>query len=102
MTTSSVWGAEVENALLSGQSFAPLQEHSLILTAAGPVPAHLVIFEGEKLRLFVATTLAQGSCLSIPQKKIFLDVRPGDGGGARNCCFGCGKLQLFLSRHGRS
>ena len=55
----------------------PQRDISVIISREGQYPKNLVIFKGERVRLFVTTTIPEGSCLSIPSKDIFLTAKRG-------------------------
>lgn len=56
----------------------PVRELSIIATNEGYYPKEISVFIGEKLRLFLTSTVRErGSCLILPQKKVFLSARMG-------------------------
>jgi hypothetical protein len=55
----------------------PQREHSVILTENGYYPDHIVAFEGEKLKLFVTSTIDKPECLVVEDHKIFLEATKG-------------------------
>ena len=60
------------------QSFTPPQRiHSVIVSETGFYPDSIMLFKGERLKLFVTGTTLQPSCLMIPSKEIFLAAEKG-------------------------
>lgn len=55
----------------------PKREHSIILTESGYYPKHIVAFEGERLKLFVTSTMSKPDCLVVEDHKIFLEATKG-------------------------
>ena len=55
----------------------PQRELSVILTESGYYPDHLVAFEGERLKLFVTSTMSKPECLVVEDHKIFLEASKG-------------------------
>lgn len=66
-----------ESQVMKAKKFAPLREHSIIVTKEGYFPDKISIFEGETLRFFVSTTEEQISCLMMPTHNLFLSATPG-------------------------
>ncbi len=56
----------------------PQRDVSVIISREGHYPQTLVFFKGERVRLYVTTTLHEGSCFSVPSKDIFLTVKRGE------------------------
>lgn len=56
----------------------PVREHSIIITEEGYYPKQISLFEGEKLKVFLTSTLNHPSCFMLPQKKIFMAARKGE------------------------
>lgn len=52
----------------------PLNERAIIVTPDGYFPNQISIHEGEKLRIYLTSTLNTPTCLMIPQKNIFMGV----------------------------
>jgi plastocyanin domain-containing protein len=55
----------------------PQREHSIILTESGYYPDQIVAFEGERLKLFVTSTIDKPECLVVEDHKIFLEATKG-------------------------
>jgi len=61
------------------KSFAvPVREHSIIVTPEGFYPKQISLFAGEKLKLFVTSTLDKPSCFMMKGKDIFLPAKKGE------------------------
>ena len=60
------------------QIYPPQRDWSLIISQEGNYPQTLVLFKGERVRLYVTTHLSGGSCLMIPSKDFFLHVKKGE------------------------
>jgi hypothetical protein len=65
--------------LFQFQLFAmtPVREVSVIVTNEGYYPKSLALFEGEKVRLFVTSTLDAPNCLIVESHKVFLAANKG-------------------------
>ncbi|OFZ77034.1 MAG: hypothetical protein A3K03_12820 [Bdellovibrionales bacterium RIFOXYD1_FULL_44_7] len=69
---------EVAPKFGSIQTFFPPQRiHSVIVSETGYYPDSIMLFKGERLKLFVTGTTVQPSCLMIPSKEIFLAAEKG-------------------------
>lgn len=55
----------------------PYREFSVILTDSGYFPKKLVAFEGDKVKLFVTSTIDKPECLVVEDHKIFLEATKG-------------------------
>ncbi|MBT3586544.1 MAG: hypothetical protein HN509_16670 [Halobacteriovoraceae bacterium] len=55
----------------------PLREHSVIVTKEGYYPKNISVFEGEKIRFYLTSTLKEPSCLLIQEKNLFLPAEKG-------------------------
>ncbi|PIK15629.1 cupredoxin domain-containing protein [Halobacteriovorax sp. JY17] len=68
----------LEDTYLQGEKFDnPERLQSVIVTHEGFYPKVIQLFSGETLRLFVTSTTNKPSCLTIPQKSIFLSANKG-------------------------
>jgi hypothetical protein len=56
----------------------PVREYSIIVTQEGYYPKQISLFEGEKLKIFLTSTLNSPSCFMLPQKKLFMAARKGE------------------------
>lgn len=73
----------------------PYREVSLIITSEGTYPEKVIIFEGEKIRLFVTSTTQKPSCLMIKGKDFFLSAEQGQISEATVYFEQAGKFQLY-------
>jgi hypothetical protein len=55
----------------------PQREQSFIFTKEGFYPATLSVFEGEKVKLFVTSTLMEPACLMIKDHDVYLAAQRG-------------------------
>jgi plastocyanin domain-containing protein len=55
----------------------PYREFSVILTEGGYFPRKIVAFEGDKVKLFVTSTIDKPECLVVEDHKIFLEATKG-------------------------
>ncbi len=55
----------------------PYREFSVILTEGGYFPQKIVAFEGDKIKLFVTSTIDKPECLVVEDHKIFLEATKG-------------------------
>ncbi|WP_408095373.1 cupredoxin domain-containing protein [Peredibacter sp. HCB2-198] len=69
--------------LLSTQLFAaenktpPLREVAVIVTKEGYYPKSLSVFEGEKVKFYVTSTVEEPHCLIVESHKVFLAANKG-------------------------
>lgn len=71
--------------LLSLNSFAqeakkvnpPTREVAIIVTKEGYYPKHLSVFEGEKVKFFVTSTVEEPNCLIVESHKVFMAANKG-------------------------
>jgi hypothetical protein len=55
----------------------PERHFSIIVTKAGYYPDQLIAFEGEKIRLFVTSTLTEPQCVLLKGHKLYLSAKVG-------------------------
>tara|TARA_R110002072_G_scaffold64203_9_gene160006 strand:- start:54036 stop:54422 length:387 start_codon:yes stop_codon:yes gene_type:complete len=55
----------------------PMREQGIIVTNEGYYPKSISIFEGEKIRFFITSTMNEKSCFMIPEKEIFISAQKG-------------------------
>ena len=55
----------------------PLREVSIILGSEGYYPQKITIFEGEKVRFYLTSSISEGSCLLMESPKLFLAANRG-------------------------
>lgn len=55
----------------------PVRSHAVIITEEGYYPKNIVIFEREKLRIFLTSTSDTPGCLLMPEQKIFMSAKKG-------------------------
>ena len=55
----------------------PLREFSVILTAEGYYPNHLMVHTGERVRFFVTSTKSEDECFVLQDHKLFLAAKRG-------------------------
>jgi plastocyanin len=68
-----------ENTYNKGEKLeVPRRDHSIIISPEGYYPSHISIFQGEKVRFFVTNTDEESSCLLLPDKKLYMEVRKGE------------------------
>lgn len=66
------------SALASGPSkSSPVREISVIVTKEGYYPKSISVFEGEKVKFFVTSTLEEPHCLIVEAHKVFLAANKG-------------------------
>lgn len=75
LLSGSSWGLDYGEKI---KYIIPVREHSIIVTDEGYYPKQISLFEGEKLTIFLTSTLKNPSCLMLPQKNIFLAARRGE------------------------
>ena len=67
--------------LLAGSAWAeaptPRREISVIVTQEGYYPKNLTVFQGEKVKFYVTSTVEQPDCLLVQGHKIFLAANKG-------------------------
>lgn len=56
---------------------APLREVSVIVTKEGYYPKTLSVFEGEKIKFYVTSTVEEPNCLIVEAHKVFLAANKG-------------------------
>lgn len=59
------------------KSIPPTREVSIIVTKEGYYPKHLSVFEGEKVKFFVTSTVEEPNCLIVEGHKVFLAANKG-------------------------
>ena len=69
--------SSVGSYFLEKEVSPPQRDVSVIISREGYYPKTLVFFKGERVRLYVTTTLPEESCFSMPSKDIFLTVKSG-------------------------
>ena len=74
----------------------------MVLSPEGFVPDQLALFEGERLRLFLATTESREGCLIIPEFGVFLGVLPGSISSAEIVFERAGRFRYHCPGKGRS
>lgn len=55
----------------------PERSFSIIVTPEGYYPDHLFAFEGEKIRFFVTSTLAEPQCMLLQSHDLFMSAKLG-------------------------
>ncbi len=55
----------------------PERSFSIIVTPEGYYPDHLFAFEGEKIRFFVTSTLAEPQCMLLQSHNLFMSAKLG-------------------------
>lgn len=69
--------------LISTQAFtaetkvAPVREVAVIVTKEGYYPKSLSVFEGEKVKFYVTSTVEEPNCLIVESHKVFLAANKG-------------------------
>lgn len=56
----------------------PEREVAVIASEDGYYPGNVVVFGGERVRLFLAASRKGGGCLAMPSKDVSLTARPGE------------------------
>jgi plastocyanin len=56
---------------------APLRELSIIVTKEGYYPKSVSVFEGEKIKFYLTSTLEEPSCLIVESHKVFMAANKG-------------------------
>ena len=67
-----------QNTLLEGRRIMPIREHSIIVTREHMIPDRIMLFEGERLRIFLTATQEQGGCLIVDSHNVFLGAVKGE------------------------
>ncbi len=57
---------------------SPIREMGVIVTENGYYPKNIVLFEKERVRLFITSTLDYPTCFTMPERNIFLSVNKGE------------------------
>lgn len=69
----------LDETYLQGTKFDnPERLQSVIVTKEGYYPEVIHLFSGETLKLFVTSTTNKPSCLTIPNKSVFLSANKGE------------------------
>ena len=55
----------------------PVREISIIVTKEGYYPKSLSVFEGEKVKFFVTSTVEEPNCLIVESHKVFMAANKG-------------------------
>lgn len=55
----------------------PTREVAIIVTKEGYYPKHLSVFEGEKVKFFVTSTVEEPNCLIVESHKVFMAANKG-------------------------
>lgn len=55
----------------------PTREVAIIVTKEGYYPKHLSVFEGERVKFFVTSTVEEPNCLIVESHKIFMAANKG-------------------------
>ncbi len=55
----------------------PTREVSIIVTKEGYYPKHLSVFEGEKVKFYVTSTVEEPNCLIVESHKVFMAANKG-------------------------
>jgi plastocyanin len=64
-------------AQVPAKSLVPTREVAIIVTKEGYYPKHLSVFEGEKVKFFVTSTVEEPNCLIVEGHKVFLAANKG-------------------------
>ena len=59
------------------KEISPTREVSIIVTKEGYYPKNLSVFEGEKVKFFVTSTIEDPHCLIVESHKVFLAANKG-------------------------
>lgn len=70
LITSIAYGEEAKNA-------TPVREVSVIVTKEGYYPKSLSVFEGEKIKFYLTSTIEEPSCLIVESHKVFMAGNKG-------------------------
>lgn len=62
---------------VEGQKTQPTREISIIVTKEGYYPKSLSVFEGEKVKFYVTSTLDEPHCMIVEGHKVFLAANKG-------------------------
>jgi plastocyanin len=68
---SQVWAAE------DAKKAQPTREISIIVTKEGYYPKSISVFEGEKVKFFVTSTVEDPSCVIVESHKVFMAANKG-------------------------
>jgi hypothetical protein len=67
----------LSHAIAEGQKPQPIREMSIILTKEGYYPKSVTVFEGEKVKFYVTSTVEDPGCLIVEAHKVFLAANKG-------------------------
>ena len=72
-----LWMMMLLSSQVWAQAQAPSREVSVIVTNEGYYPKNLTVFEGEKVKFYVTSTIEDPDCLLVQGHKIFLAANKG-------------------------
>lgn len=61
----------------SDSSNFPRREYSVIVSNEGYYPDKLLVFQGERVKFFITSTIDEPSCFMLPEKNLFMSVNKG-------------------------
>ena len=62
---------------MAKESMVPTREVSVIVTKEGYYPKSLSVFEGEKIKFYVTSTVEEPNCLIVESHKVFMAANKG-------------------------
>lgn len=65
------------NAQEAKRTVQPTREVAIIVTKEGYYPKHLSVFEGEKVKFYVTSTVEEPNCLIVESHKVFMAANKG-------------------------
>lgn len=67
----------VSSFAMAKESMIPTREVSVIVTKEGYYPKTLSVFEGEKIKFYVTSTVEEPNCLIVESHKVFMAANKG-------------------------
>jgi plastocyanin len=67
----------VSHTLAAETKIQPLREVAVIVTKEGYYPKSLSVFEGEKVKFYVTSTVEEPNCLIVESHKVFMAANKG-------------------------
>lgn len=67
----------VAHAIIPPERTNPTREVSIIVTKEGYYPKSVSVFEGEKIKFYVTSTLEEPHCLIVESHKVFMAANKG-------------------------
>lgn len=72
-----VWGMALALASAAWSKELPLREVSVIVTPEGYYPRNLTVFQGERVKFYVTSTVDEAGCFIVQGQKVFMAASKG-------------------------